>query len=520
MVNRTQRILILTIVFLLTQHGIAQDDHVEAVRSLNGTFNGSEEINRWGLRSIKSDGKPLAELTDLSSLQNVRFGGRSVTNQILSLFQGCKELKGLSFRGSENVTDGGFLHLKSMTKLEDLDCGGSQVTDGGLAHLSDLTTMRRLKLSGLDINGSGFTHLRKLTRLEVIHLAETQVNDAGLSHLKQFAQLRALELHGVPITDDGLAHLESLKKLVWLSLASSPAQDSQLTDAGLDHLGELRDLRFLHLGGTKVTDRGLAKLVALNNVEWLGLGFTYEGITDEGLAIISEQFPKLQTLGLLYTSVTDDGLRHLRGLASLEQLDLSFTKIQGGELNQLARLPKLKWLGLGGPKITDASLAKLASLIQLKDLWIVDAPLTDASIPHLRELKHLRGLRLRGKDMTLTASAVQELKDALPKTDVRFTKARFHSSSTPSTVAPDFITSDPQAVDYWPSFSPDGQSVLFSRKPFGERKWELFVVPTTGGVARRLNRNPLPVSATRSNWSTKSNVIAFTGGSKERKHSA
>ena len=74
MVNATQRFLILTIVVLLTQHGVAQDDHVEVVSSLKGTFNGSEETNRWGLRFIKSDGKPLTELTERCRSAKLRRG--------------------------------------------------------------------------------------------------------------------------------------------------------------------------------------------------------------------------------------------------------------------------------------------------------------------------------------------------------------------------------------------------------------------------------------------------------------
>ena len=76
-----------------------------------------------------------------------------------------------------------------------------------------------------------------------------------------------------------------------------------------------------------------------------------------------------------------------------------------------------------------------------------------------------------------------------------------------------FITSDVRAMDAWPCFSPDGRTVLFSRTTDGGKHWELSVVPAAGGTARPLTKVPLPVSATRPDWSRRNDQIAFTGTS-------
>jgi Tol biopolymer transport system component len=39
-------------------------------------------------------------------------------------------------------------------------------------------------------------------------------------------------------------------------------------------------------------------------------------------------------------------------------------------------------------------------------------------------------------------------------------------------------------VDYWPSFSPDGLSILFSRTPDGGKSWSLYRVPAAGGAVQ------------------------------------
>jgi Tol biopolymer transport system component len=76
-----------------------------------------------------------------------------------------------------------------------------------------------------------------------------------------------------------------------------------------------------------------------------------------------------------------------------------------------------------------------------------------------------------------------------------------------------FITNEPGAVDLWPCFAPDGKTVLFSRTRDKGRTWDLFLIPVSGGEARRLSAAPLPVSATRANWSKDTGLIAFTGES-------
>ncbi len=67
-------------------------------------------------------------------------------------------------------------------------------------------------------------------------------------------------------------------------------------------------------------------------------------------------------------------------------------------------------------------------------------------------------------------------------------------------------------LDYWPCFSPDGKTVLFSRSGDNGRNWSLYSVATAGGEAKIFAS--LPVSATRAAWSP-SGQIAFTGSASD-----
>jgi Tol biopolymer transport system component len=70
-------------------------------------------------------------------------------------------------------------------------------------------------------------------------------------------------------------------------------------------------------------------------------------------------------------------------------------------------------------------------------------------------------------------------------------------------------------MDYWPCFSSDGRTVLFSRTLDGGKTWALFRVPAAGGTVELFAK--LPVSASRADWSRKSNRIVFNGDAPDGK---
>jgi Tol biopolymer transport system component len=82
--------------------------------------------------------------------------------------------------------------------------------------------------------------------------------------------------------------------------------------------------------------------------------------------------------------------------------------------------------------------------------------------------------------------------------------------------APRFLTKgDGGTLDYWPSFSPDGNTILFSRSNDRGRTWALYRVPSSGGTPEEFGQLPITVIATRADWS-KNNTIAFTGTTPDR----
>ena len=80
----------------------------------------------------------------------------------------------------------------------------------------------------------------------------------------------------------------------------------------------LTTLVSLNLGMTKVTDNGLARIMAQKTLKSLWLYFA-TGITDSGLVNLKDM-QDLRRLSLSGTSITDAGLRWLESLTQIETL--------------------------------------------------------------------------------------------------------------------------------------------------------------------------------------------------------
>jgi len=107
------------------------------------------------------------------------------------------------------------------------------------------------------------------------------------------------------------------------------------------------------VAGTNFGDKELSKLAAIGpNLRWLDLGGT--AITDAGLAQLSSM-PNLTRLHLERTRISDGALSKIAPLRQLEYLNLYGTEITDAGLDELQAIPKLKQLYLWQTKVTPAA---------------------------------------------------------------------------------------------------------------------------------------------------------------------
>ncbi|MDA1014941.1 MAG: protein translocase subunit SecD [Planctomycetota bacterium] len=97
--------------------------------------------------------------------------------------------------------------------------------------------------------------------------------------------------------------------------------------------------------------------------------------TDEDLKnLVGRKMKKVEQIDLANTKITDEGLKYLSGLKSLQILNLSRTDITDAGLKQLTDLPRLRSLSIGDTKVTDASVGALKGLPSLQLLDVSRMP--------------------------------------------------------------------------------------------------------------------------------------------------
>ncbi|MFM7845272.1 MAG: leucine-rich repeat domain-containing protein [Planctomycetota bacterium] len=176
-------------------------------------------------------------------------------------------------------------------------------------------------------------------------------------------------------------------KLIWAKkdsneLVGVEIRGANANDRVLDTISQVTDLRMLLLAPDRpqqLTDRGVAKLANLTQLEYLGLAGT--SVTDAGLAEL-QNMPQLKRLELP-AGTTDAGMAVLAQLPQLEQLRVWPARITNEGLQQIAQSRCLRYLDLSGTDVNDEGVAALRSLHGLETLDLRNTQVTAAVLRHL-----------------------------------------------------------------------------------------------------------------------------------------
>lgn len=266
--------------------------------------------------------------------------------------------------------------------------------------------------------------------------AQTKIAKPHVPDAAERAAIAALERKGAKVTreSNGAATVD------FKGFRSRP--NRRPIDATLKHLHAIPQLRNLHLRHTQVTDEGLKRLAALQQLRFVNLTGCAR-VTRKGLARL-KQVPKLQALRLSATSfgdeavdalpthltsvsfrdtrLTDAGLANLKRLSDLKLLRLDGTAVTDKGLVHLKPL-KLESLNLSETGVTDEGLKQLQHQTRLRRLLIRDTKVTNAGLRHLKALKSLEFLCVTVGEKGVTQEGVEDLNQALPKCRIAFLAA-------------------------------------------------------------------------------------------------
>lgn len=164
-----------------------------------------------------------------------------------------------SLRMPINATDKD-LRLVRGLRAWGLSVAYSQVHGPGLANLSEVEGLESLGLGWTKIDDDGLAYLPRLKNLRMLHLGGAPISEAGLKALceKGFDSLEELSLEDTAIGDDAIRVVAArCKKLKHLDV-----YHTRVSDAALDDLAALPELRFLGCGLSRISKNGVQSLKA------------------------------------------------------------------------------------------------------------------------------------------------------------------------------------------------------------------------------------------------------------------
>jgi Leucine-rich repeat (LRR) protein len=260
---------------------------------------------------------------------------------------------------------------------------------------------------------------------------------AFFEHVGHLRALESLNIISTRFNDDWIAPIGQLTNLKKLNFTNN----GKLTDAGMEKLAGLTNLESFNFVGTAITGRAYAKCTGwtkLTRVSHRG-----SSIDDEGLKLLCEHLPNLESISLAHAKFTDAGAPSLAKLTKLKSLELG-AHATSAALKNLLGLP-LEALQLGegfsGPdsiaaikpiatlrrltltdckQLDDAGLKLAADLKQLQQIEFGSLELPDERLPQLQAFSFLKELKLIRRPQGYPPETQAKIKGLLPKVDVKF----------------------------------------------------------------------------------------------------
>jgi Leucine-rich repeat (LRR) protein len=262
---------------------------------------------------------------------------------------------------------GGVVTRDSAGRIVAVDLRSSWVTDSDMPRLAQLADLKRVDLSLTRISDRGLRALKTTPAIEELNLyfAE-QISDESSAIYRNWKHLKKLNLRGTKITDLTLEILGGVPTIESLDIGWA-----QITDTGLDHLSSLTNLKSLSMGGNKLTDTALQFLRTMPQIEYLDIGGTQR--TDSGLwsLLLSDagvqaiaSVNELRELRIAGTNVTGRALAMLQALPKLERLNLQGCKrLRDDAATALAGFKHLKSLDLKDSSLSPEAVAKVKAAL-------------------------------------------------------------------------------------------------------------------------------------------------------------
>lgn len=224
---------------------------------------------------IGDDG--LAHFAGCKSLRKLYLAYTQVGDRGLASFKGCSKLQDIGINALA-VSNVGLENFNNCVDLEFLTLNCPRMTDAALANFKHCKKLQGLGLRG-GVTDAGLEHFRGCSELKELNVQNTGVTAAILGWLDGWPKLRGINLlTHQPVTDAHLALLKDGNSLSWLVLSGS--RMSTITNSGMENLAKCQNLTSLNfeLNGTDAVLEPLHRMKNLRKLTLTGNQYTSDGV--------------------------------------------------------------------------------------------------------------------------------------------------------------------------------------------------------------------------------------------------
>ena len=299
------------------------------------------------LKSLRVAGSNLsteafAGLAKQSKLETLFLQGAPLSDEELErVISAVPSLRRLTLRRLNNVNDAGVIAVLQRSQLRSLALIEMNLTRVALEKIVESSDLAALDLRHCSrLTPDDYELLTSMKRLSDLKIGGFAVNDAVLKTLPKLPLLRGLAIEESAITAEGFTELAShedwASKLELLVLS----RNTTLWDVTLDSLRAFQGLKRLTVRDMMVSGEFLKALVETESIrtklEQLALPKTY--LNDENAGEL-KKFSQLKRLDLSYNMVTEDILKAVAEVKTLENLDLTGCQLDDAAIEQAKKMP-------------------------------------------------------------------------------------------------------------------------------------------------------------------------------------
>lgn len=321
---------------------------------------------------------------------------------LLALIEKCQHIVSISLLGSPHLSDAAFKAIFQSRKLSKVRIeGNSRITDASFKLLSKhCSNLSHVYMADCQkITDNSLKAMSSLKNIFVLNAADcVRISDPGIRNFVEGSsggKIRELNLTNcIRVSDISLLRIsQRCHSLTYLSLRYC----ENVTDSGIELLGNMDSLISIDLSGTSISDQGLAALGANSNLKELIVSECL-GITDIGIQKFCQQAKDVERLDISHCLyITNQTLKTLAFCCHfITSLNIA-----------------------GCPKMTDISIQYLTSVCRY--LHVLDISgcvhLSDRALKYVRKsCKQLRILKML-YCRSITKSAVLKLEAKMQKTE-------------------------------------------------------------------------------------------------------